>query len=261
MIKDAFEGIPIRKIASDTHTRLTHHANELYQTIHTISQLLEDAFQDKLTTLYNFAAYESFMAHLLTLPIDMLSRLKLVIFFVDLNRFKSLNTKLGHPGGDAALVRVDSLLREICVSEELPFRIGGDEFIIVTKKERVKPLIQSFESKFKYIEIVHQGQAANFSGSAGYGVWNHDSSIDFKEVKKRAEIACKRAKMSEDADGKVLSWRKNMQQEEWKDFRDRCIQCNSTVSLQVSVSQFSKGLSVCPNCNTPFPTKDNQEPS
>ncbi len=55
------------------------------------------------------------------------------VLFADLDGFKAINDRLGHAAGDAALVDVVARVRG-CISEsDLLGRVGGDEFVIVTR--------------------------------------------------------------------------------------------------------------------------------
>ena len=52
------------------------------------------------------------------------------LLFIDLDNFKPINDLLGHEAGDAALVAVANLLRDMVRPVDLVARIGGDEFAI-----------------------------------------------------------------------------------------------------------------------------------
>ena len=54
----------------------------------------------------------------------------LSLCLVDLDGFKAVNDRLGHPAGDEVLAAVGEILREIRTSDQA-FRIGGDEFAIL----------------------------------------------------------------------------------------------------------------------------------
>jgi diguanylate cyclase (GGDEF)-like protein/PAS domain S-box-containing protein len=53
------------------------------------------------------------------------------VMLIDLDRFKSVNDTLGHPGGDALLKQVSSRLQKIVGEKQKIFRLGGDEFELV----------------------------------------------------------------------------------------------------------------------------------
>ena len=52
------------------------------------------------------------------------------VIYADLDRFKDLNDKLGHPAGDAALMHFARILREQVRNGDIGARIGGEEFAI-----------------------------------------------------------------------------------------------------------------------------------
>ncbi len=54
----------------------------------------------------------------------------LSLCLLDLDGFRAVNDRLGHPAGDEALAAVGEILREIRTSDQA-FRIGGDEFAIL----------------------------------------------------------------------------------------------------------------------------------
>ena len=55
----------------------------------------------------------------------------LVVACVDLDGFKAVNDRAGHPAGDRALKQVAEVLREHLREGDLPARIGGDEFVLL----------------------------------------------------------------------------------------------------------------------------------
>jgi diguanylate cyclase (GGDEF)-like protein len=52
------------------------------------------------------------------------------IVYADLDRFKLLNDKLGHPAGDAALMHFARIIREQIRTGDAAARIGGEEFAV-----------------------------------------------------------------------------------------------------------------------------------
>jgi len=91
-------------------------------------ELARQARTDSLTGLLNRRAFMDEAAR----RIDRLDREALpgTLLFVDLDRMKLLNDRLGHEAGDAALMLVAELLRRTVRPADLVARLGGDEFAV-----------------------------------------------------------------------------------------------------------------------------------
>lgn len=55
----------------------------------------------------------------------------LCLALLDVDNFKSINDRLGHAGGDAALVHLAQVTREVMRPQDLLARYGGEEFVIL----------------------------------------------------------------------------------------------------------------------------------
>jgi diguanylate cyclase (GGDEF)-like protein len=51
--------------------------------------------------------------------------------YIDLDGFKAVNDRWGHPTGDTVLTRVGSVLRTQVRATDVPGRLGGDEFAVL----------------------------------------------------------------------------------------------------------------------------------
>lgn len=91
--------------------------------------LHNQAVRDPLTSLYN----RRYLQECLDKMQARSSRTKEAysIALIDIDHFKQLNDSKGHDAGDAVLVALSEILQAIMVDEDVPFRYGGEEFVIL----------------------------------------------------------------------------------------------------------------------------------
>ena len=58
-------------------------------------------------------------------------RLPLTVMMADLDHFKRVNDRFGHPVGDTVLRRVSDLLRSLLRATDVAGRFGGEEFLVI----------------------------------------------------------------------------------------------------------------------------------
>ena len=92
------------------------------------SALAHLAYHDQLTSLDNRAGLVDRLGRLLR---ERRAAGLNAVFFLDLDRFKSINDTLGHGVGDSLILEVARRLQRQLRTDELLARSGGDEFVIV----------------------------------------------------------------------------------------------------------------------------------
>ena len=94
-----------------------------------VGRLADAARTDPLTGLQNRRGFEEAFAS----EVERASRegRELTVVLGDLDHFKALNDRLGHPAGDAALVRVGRLLLSGMRRPDAVARAGGEEFAVL----------------------------------------------------------------------------------------------------------------------------------
>lgn len=107
----------------------------------TLSQVTKDAFHDSLTGLMNRKSYDKVLKERFEL------KEPFALFFIDLNKFKSINDTYGHDAGDDVLIEVSKRLKSVMSEDEYLFRLGGDEFVIISKKKPafIKKFVEKIE--------------------------------------------------------------------------------------------------------------------
>jgi len=123
--------------------------------------LREQAMHDALTQLFNRRA----TMDILVSELSRASRdLKpLTVMMVDIDHFKSVNDRFGHPAGDAVLCEVARRLRSSMRAYDTVGRFGGEEFLVVApgcdsspsraQAERLREIVSSQPVKVKDLSI------------------------------------------------------------------------------------------------------------
>jgi len=117
------------------------------------------------------------------------------VFMVDLNDFKMINDHYSHQEGDRVLKAVAEILRKIGRDQDMAFRTGGDEFVLVvvypdeSHQEMVEERISRQLEKLS--EITYgEGQAINFSYGVASGAMENIRQLihnaDLKMYKEKA---------------------------------------------------------------------------
>jgi diguanylate cyclase (GGDEF)-like protein len=120
----------------------------------------------------------------------------LAVFFIDLDRFKTINDTQGHPVGDLLLQSVAERLRKCMREYDVLARFGGDEFVAVLPKIHNPQHISMLAKRI--IEALKTPFTLNFqkiyvTTSIGIAVYPGDAE-DHDTLVKQADIAMSRAK-------------------------------------------------------------------
>jgi len=110
-------------------------------------QLKYLSFHDKLTGLYNRTYFDEYVKEL-----DSDRQLPLSIIMGDIDGLKLVNDTFGHQEGDALLIKAASIIKKACRENDVIFRWGGDEFVVllpVTDDEQAEKICERiiYESK------------------------------------------------------------------------------------------------------------------
>ncbi len=95
----------------------------------TIGSLRQQAIRDPMTGLYNRRLLDQHLPPIVERCRVSASNLSLLM--VDVDNFKVLNDTLGHAAGDELLRDVAQIIRSTIRENDVAFRYGGDEFIVV----------------------------------------------------------------------------------------------------------------------------------
>jgi len=117
------------------------------------------------------------------------------VFFLDLDGFKAVNDKHGHPTGDALLQLVAQRLRNAVRGDDVIARYGGDEFVLLLNLARIEDGSVVAEKLLRVINdpYVITDQRVNISASIGASFYPRDGE-DVESLIKIADSAMYSAK-------------------------------------------------------------------
>lgn len=127
----------------------------------------------------------------------------LAIAMIDLDHFKQINDRLGHAGGDQALIHAASLLRDTAPEGALIARLGGEEFGLIcplhgTPADLAHEIwllqLDMMRHRLNSVPLIMQGQAVHISASFGFAIMLPGDSLD--SLLKRADGAMYQAKQA-----------------------------------------------------------------
>lgn len=162
------------------------------------ASLAHQARHDALTGLPNRAFFESRLLGAMREARD--SQSQMAVLFLDSNKFKEINDRLGHAAGDAVLIAIAQRLRGLLREGDLVSRLGGDEFAVLLKpihSEEDALLIADkiTESMRNPIELPEGGQITT---SLSIGIALYPEHADNPEaLVRQADVAMYHAKRTQ----------------------------------------------------------------
>ncbi len=90
--------------------------------------------------------------------------LQFVLCFIDINNLKKINDTYGHNEGDRYILIVCDIIKRNLHKEDVFFRMGGDEFIIILKD------LNKAQAENTWREIQQQFNKCNMNGELSYSI-------------------------------------------------------------------------------------------
>lgn len=129
--------------------------------------------KDSLTGLINHGKLQEQLAF--ELARAMRSRTPLSFAMIDLDHFKSVNDRYGHPVGDRVLKSVAHMLKERLRKTDIAGRYGGEEFaVIMPDTSGVDAVMVLDEVRKVFSDLVQHAGAAEFNCTFSCGVAEYD---------------------------------------------------------------------------------------
>lgn len=141
---------------------------DITELLRTEERLTELAERDPLTSLYNRRRFHEDLTRQLAESARRGGHLGLVLF--DLDDFNEINDRYGHAAGDEVLQRIAAEVPGILRRNELLFRLGSDEFAVITTQLATGDLSQlasRLVEKVSGLKFNFYGNDASMSVSVG----------------------------------------------------------------------------------------------
>jgi diguanylate cyclase (GGDEF)-like protein len=131
------------------------------------------AIRDGLTSLYNHRYFQE------TLSKWIKTQGVFSLLIVDVDKFKRLNDRYGHPAGDEVLKRISELLVNKTDDRDFVGRYGGEEFCVLSPLNGVE-MAERLREEIESAEFFVEGQELNVTVSIG--VAQHPRDADEKRM-------------------------------------------------------------------------------
>ena len=140
------------------------------------NKLEYETSHDHLTRLYNRRSYENVIESEVTRSKRYNSPMSLIL--LDIDYFKSINDKYGHKIGDEVLINLAKLLIESIRKTDSAFRVGGEEFAIISPETKAEDAFKLAEKIRNRVENYSFGTCNNVTISLGVAEFHQDITKD-----------------------------------------------------------------------------------
>ena len=161
--------------------------------LHRRQRALEQlVYRDPLTGLYNRRGLERHAAALVGRGGEGV----LAAYYVDVNRLKQINDEAGHATGDAAIVETARLLCEVFAPADLKARVGGDEFVVLSRQRDPVRARQAVTRLRRHLarRNARNGRPYTLSLSVGFTWCRRGESPDLHRLLDEADTSMYRTK-------------------------------------------------------------------
>jgi len=170
----------------------------VYNDITSKKEIAELLIIDVLTNIYNRRHFNDIFKN--ELKRSRRHGYNFVLMIVDIDYFKQYNDTYGHHEGDIALVSVANCLQNtIRRPEDFVFRLGGEEFGIITsdiEEEGIRKFANIIRVNVEKLHLMHKENSCSEYLTVSIGVKNvsKECYLDYEEIYKLADDALYKAK-------------------------------------------------------------------
>lgn len=148
-------------------------------------QIIENSNRDGLTGIFNKRYFFDTLYHMTNIL-----EMNYTIILLDLDGFKHINDKYGHPFGDLVLKEVAGIVKEMMRTSDIVARYGGDEIIIFlnnfTDHDKIHSRVNAIRDEISKKLITDGENSLNVTASIGVYI-KENSTLTLDEVIKKAD--------------------------------------------------------------------------
>lgn len=148
---------------------------------------------DGLTGLWNRRHFDECLAEQIAFAAR--HELPLSCLLLDIDHFKMINDRYGHPFGDEVLKSVAGTLNDVIRTEDLLCRYGGEEFAVIAPSTPISGAIMLGERIRQTVAsrpLMDKGSRISVTVSVGVAQWQHSARITLVESADHALYQAKR---------------------------------------------------------------------
>jgi diguanylate cyclase (GGDEF)-like protein len=105
----------------------------------------------------------------------------IAVIIADIDHFKQINDQFGHEVGDRVIAHAGSLMQQLCRSEDVVARWGGEEYLLLLPRTNMiaaRELAERIRQTIQATEVNHNEQCIRFTFSLGVAPLNVDEPLD-----------------------------------------------------------------------------------
>lgn len=149
-----------------SHEEFVCRVNQNVEMLELLQANREAAYRDFLTGLFNRRYFFQIGVRMHT---EARRRGQLVLAMIDVDRFKDINDRYGHPSGDAALRHLAAMLKSQ-FADALVARVGGEEFAILLEGSTIaesRTRLEAFQQDLRDTPLEADGKVIELAVSVG----------------------------------------------------------------------------------------------
>jgi len=186
--------------------KATEYLNQINEGLESLVKERTQELEEKNELLLNLAIRDSMTGMLNhNASIEKLNSMKLTalryghdlaVIMLDIDLFKAINDKYGHPAGDKVIIQIANVINKNIRQSDIAGRYGGEEFIVILHNTNAQEALDLAERIRLEIASLKISEIANQPITVSLGVSSFEHLTPNTDLIKRADIALYNAKES-----------------------------------------------------------------